>query len=167
MKKLLLLAVLATSAHAQSITLCANKTNGNLFFRSRCFSSERAITNLSALKGATGATGPAGTPGTDLAKCHSLHKDAYYDSAVDPQDPTQTFSMFDLEFNCPTGEFLLSHQGYSLGRAGDAYPTLRYPNDDKAKGPIGVLYVATTYDATKGDVGLSFGMIASAVCCPF
>ena len=61
MKKLLLLAVLATSAHAQSITLCANKTNGNLFFRSRCFSSERAINNLSALKGATGATGPAGS----------------------------------------------------------------------------------------------------------
>lgn len=68
MKKLLLLAVLATSAHAQSITLCANKASGNLFFRSRCFGSERAVTNLSALKGATGATGPAGS----FSSCYQI-----------------------------------------------------------------------------------------------
>jgi hypothetical protein len=62
MKKLLLLAVLATSAHAQTATvLCANKTSGNLFFRSRCFSSENKISNLNALKGEKGTTGAPGS----------------------------------------------------------------------------------------------------------
>jgi hypothetical protein len=74
MKKLLLLAVLATAAHAQSTTLCANKTNGNLFFRSRCYSSERAITNLSSLQGPKGETGATGAAGS-FSSCYQITAD--------------------------------------------------------------------------------------------
>lgn len=102
MKKLLLLAALASSSYAQSIKICANKTSGNLFLRPSCFGSERAITNLSALRG---PQGPQGVPGSnvDMTKCHPAPL------WTDNQGPNDGEWHPCSSLFCGPNEFLLSH----------------------------------------------------------